>query len=346
MYDVHIKEARLMTVRVGINGFGRIAKACLRASLQHPGLEVVAVNSTRDPELLVHLLQYDSVYGTFEAKVETDGQYLIINGQRIRILAQRDPAMLNWGDTGAEVVLEATGAFNEKAEAAKHLKGGAKRVIITAPGKGVDQTIVMGVNEDSYDPGQHRVISNASCTTNCLAVVVRVLHEKIGLKRGLMNTIHSYTNDQELLDISHKDFRRARAAGVSMIPTTTGAARNVGLVLPDLQGKINGMAVRVPTFTVSMVDLVAELERNVSEEEVNSLFQEAATNELKGYLDISYKPLVSIDYRKDEHSAIVDALSTMVLDDRMVKVIAWYDNEWGYSKRVLDLAVFMAGRGL
>ncbi len=335
-----------MTVKVGINGFGRIAKACLRASLDHPDLEVVAVNSTREPELLVHLLKYDSVYGTLQANVETDGHHLIIDGHRIHILAQRDPTLLNWGDVGAELVLEATGAFNEKEKAVKHLDGGAKRVIITAPGKGVDQTIVMGVNEGSYDPGRHDVVSNASCTTNCLAVVARVLHEKIGLKRGLMTTIHSYTNDQELLDISHKDFRRARAAGVSMIPTSTGAARNVGLVLPELQGKINGMAVRVPTFTVSMVDLVAELKQAVTGEDVNALFQEAAENELKGYLDISHEPLVSIDYRQNNFSAVVDALSTMVLEDRLVKVIAWYDNEWGYSQRVLDLAVYMASRGL
>ncbi len=335
-----------MTVKVGINGFGRIAKACLRASLDRPDLDVVAVNSTRDPELLVHLLKYDSVYGTLQNRIETDGKHLIIDGHHIQILAQRDPAMLNWGDVGAELVLEATGAFNEKKEAVKHLDGGARRVIITAPGKGVDQTIVMGVNEDSYDSENHYVVSNASCTTNCLAVVVRVLHEKLGLKKGLMTTVHSYTNDQELLDISHKDFRRARAAGVSMIPTSTGAARNVGLVLPELQGKINGMAVRVPTFTVSMVDLVAELERPVTGEDVNTLFQQAADNELKGYLDISYEPLVSIDYRQNSFSAVIDALSTMIVEDCLVKVIAWYDNEWGYSQRVLDLAVYMASRGL
>ncbi len=335
-----------MTVKIGINGFGRIAKACLRASLDHPGLDVVAVNSTRDPGLLAHLLQYDSIYGTLGVPVEAEDQHLVVNGRRIRILAQRDPALLQWGDVGADLVLEATGAFNAKGEAVKHLDGGAKRVIITAPGKDVDQTFVMGVNEESYDPKQHYVVSNASCTTNCLAVVARILHEKAGMKRGLMTTIHSYTNDQELLDISHKDFRRARAAGVSMIPTTTGAARNVGLVLPALQGKINGMAVRVPTFTVSMVDLVAELENSISAEKLNSIFQEAADNQLQGYLDVSYQPLVSIDYRQNSHSAIVDALSTMILEERMVKVIAWYDNEWGYSQRVLDLATHMAGQGL
>ncbi len=335
-----------MTVKIGINGFGRIAKACLRASLDHPGLEVVAVNSTRDPGLLAHLLQYDSIYGTLGVPVEAEDQHLVVNGRRIHILAQRDPALLQWGDIGAELVLEATGAFNTKGEAVKHLDGGAKRVIITAPGKDVDQTFVMGVNEETYDPEQHYVVSNASCTTNCLAVVARVLHEKAGMKRGLMTTIHSYTNDQELLDISHKDFRRARAAGVSMIPTTTGAALNVGLVLPALQGKINGMAVRVPTFTVSMVDLVAELEDSISAEKLNSIFQEAADNQLQGYLDVSCRPLVSIDYRQNPHSAIVDALSTMVLEERMVKVIAWYDNEWGYSQRVLDLATHMADQGL
>ncbi len=335
-----------MTVKIGINGFGRVAKACLRASLAYPGLEVVAVNSTRDPQLLAHLLKYDSVYGTLEASVETSGQQLFLDGRPIHILAERDPARLDWGGVGAELVLEATGAFNNRAAASKHLAGGARRVVLTAPGKGVDQTFVMGVNENSYRPAEHYVVSNASCTTNCLAVVARVLQEKAGIKRALMTTVHAYTNDQELLDISHQDFRRARAAGVSMIPTTTGAARSVGLVLPELQGKINGMAVRVPTFTVSMVDLVAELETRLEAEDVNALFQEAAENELRGYLDISSLPLVSIDYRQNSHSAIVDALSTMVLENRMVKVIAWYDNEWGYARRVLDLANHMAEVGL
>lgn len=334
-----------MAVKIGINGFGRIAKACLRASFGHPEVEVVAVNSTRDPAMLAHLLKHDSVYGTFEASVKAEGQSLVVDGKKISILSSRDPSLLAWKEAGAEIVLEATGAFNEREAAAAHFKGGAKKVIITAPAKGVELTVVMGVNENSYDPFRHHVISNASCTTNCLAVVAKVLHEKFGIKRALMTTVHSYTNDQRLLDISHNDWRRARAAGVSIIPTTTGAARNVGLVLPELEGKINGMSVRVPTFAVSMVDLVAELEKDVTVEEVNGVFMEAAQGELKGYLDISFEPFVSIDFRGNSCSAVVDALSTMVVGEKMVKVIAWYDNEWGYSMRVLDLAAYIAGRG-
>ena len=334
-----------MTVKVGINGFGRVAKACLRASLQHQDVEVVAVNSIRDPNLLAHLLKYDTVYGTLEAEVKAEGQNLIIDGRRIKILAQRDPALLDWTDTGAEIILEATGAFNRQEKAEVHLSRGAKRVIITAPGKGVGLTVVMGVNESDYDPRRHFVVSNASCTTNCLAVVAKVLHEKIGIRRALMTTIHSYTNDQRILDITHNDFRRARAAAVSMIPTTTGAARNVGLVLPALQGRINGIAVRVPTFTVSLVDLVAEVEKSATAEEINAAFEEASRGELSRYLGISYEPLVSIDFKQNNCSGIVDGLSTMVLDDKMVKVLAWYDNEWGYSMRVLDLAAYMAKQG-
>lgn len=335
-----------MTVKVGINGFGRVAKSCLRASFQHPEVEVVAVNSTRDPKLLAHLLKYDSIYGTFNAEIEVQDQNLLVNGQRIKILANRDPSLLAWEETGAEIVLEATGAFNQREAAAKHFKGGAKKVIITAPGKNVDLTVVMGVNEDDYNPAEHHVISNASCTTNCLAVVTRVLHEKMGIKHALMTTVHSYTNDQRILDISHNDFRRARAAGVSMIPTSTGAARNIGLVIPDLQGKINGTAIRVPTFTVSLVDLVAELEVSTTAEEVNDAFLEASRRDLKKYLNVSFEPLVSIDYRQAPYSAVVDALSTMVVGEKMVKVLAWYDNEWGYSQRVLDLAAYIAARGL
>ena len=335
-----------MTVKVGINGFGRVAKSCLRASFQHPEVDVVAVNSIRDPKLLAHLLKYDSVYGTFEAHVEAQGQSLLVNGQRIQILAHRDPSLLNWGETGAEIVVEATGAFREREAASKHFQGGAKKVIITAPGKNVDLTVVMGVNEDEYNPAEHHVISNASCTTNCLAVVVKVLHERFGIKRAFMTTIHSYTNDQRILDITHSDYRRARAAVVSMIPTSTGAARNIGLVLPSLQGKINGTAVRVPTFTVSLVDLVAELEKDTTAEEVNEAFLEASRGDLQKYLHVSYEPLVSIDYKQSTYSAVVDALSTMVVGEKMVKVLAWYDNEWGYSERVLDLAAYVASRGL
>jgi glyceraldehyde 3-phosphate dehydrogenase len=335
-----------MAVKVGINGFGRVAKACLRASLQHPEVEVVAVNSVRDPQLLAHLLKYDTVYGTLNVEVKAEGQSLIIDGRPIKILAQRDPALLNWSDVGADIVLEATGAFNQQEKAEVHLSVGAKRVIITAPGKDVGLTVVMGVNESDYDPQKHFVVSNASCTTNCLAVVAKVLHEKMGIKRALMTTIHAYTNDQKILDITHKDYRRARAAAVSMIPTTTGAARNVGLVLPSLKGRINGIAVRVPTFTVSLVDLVAELEKSATAEEINAAFAEASRGELKGFLGFTDEPLVSIDFKQNNCSGVVDALSTMVLEDKMVKVLAWYDNEWGYSMRVLDLAAYMAGKGL
>ena len=335
-----------MSVKVGINGFGRVAKACLRASLSHPEVEVVAVNSVRDPKMLAHLLKYDTIYGILDAEVTTEGQNLIINGRKIKILAERDPALLNWNDVGVDIVLEATGAFNNFQKAEAHLKGGAKRVVLTAPGKGTGLTVVMGVNEGDYDPGKHVVVSNASCTTTCLSVVAKVLHEKMGIRRGFMTTIHSYTNDQNVLDITHNDFRRARAAAVSMIPTTTGAARNVGLVLPALQGKINGTAVRVPTFTVSLVDLVAELEKSATAEEINAAFEEASRNELKKYLDVSHEPLVSIDFKQNNYSAIVDAPSTMVLEEKMVKVLAWYDNEWGYSMRVLDLAAYIASRGV
>ncbi|HHT46548.1 MAG TPA: type I glyceraldehyde-3-phosphate dehydrogenase [Firmicutes bacterium] len=335
-----------MTVKVGINGFGRVAKSCLRASFQHPDVEVVAVNSVRDPKFLAHLLKYDSVYGVLDAEVEAQGQSLLVGGQRIDILSERDPSYLNWGEVGAEIVLEATGAFNERSAAAAHLSGGAKKVIITAPGKGVDFTVVLGVNEGDYRPDEHHVISNASCTTNCLGVVVKVLQEKIGIKRASMTTIHSYTNDQRLLDITHQDFRRARAAGVSMIPTSTGAARNIGLVLPGLEGKIDGMAIRVPTFTVSLVDLVAELKIDVNEEEVNDAFLEASRGEMSNYLGVSFEPLVSIDYKGSTYSGVIDALSTKVVGDRLVKVLAWYDNEWGYSMRVLDLAAFIAAKGL
>jgi glyceraldehyde 3-phosphate dehydrogenase len=335
-----------MAVKIGINGFGRVAKACLRASFERADVEVVAVNSIRKPEFLAHMLKYDSVYGIFEGEVEAQGQCLLINGKRVEILAERDPSLLSWDAKGAEIVLEATGVFNQRSAAEQHLKGGAKKVIITAPGKDVDLTVVMGVNEEKYEPAQHDIISNASCTTNCLAVICKVLHEKIGIKKALMTTIHSYTNDQRLLDSTHADFRRARAAGVSMIPTTTGAAKNVGLVLPELEGKVNGIAVRTPTFTVSLVDLVAELEKGVDEEALNRIFEEACRQELQGYLDISHEPLVSIDYKQNSYSAIVDALATMVLEEKLVKVLAWYDNEWGYACRVLDLAAYLDRRGL
>lgn len=333
-----------MAIKVGINGFGRVAKACLRASLMHPGVEVVAVNSVREPKLLAHLLKYDSIYGTLNSEVAAEGQALYVDGKKIAVLAERDPSLLPWGDTGAEVVLEATGAFNLGADAAKHLKGGAKKVIITAPGKKVDLTVVMGVNEEAYDPRRYDVVSNASCTTNCLAVVCKVL-QQFGIKRALMTTIHSYTNDQRLLDITHSDFRRARAAAVSMIPTTTGAARNVGLVLPELEGKINGMSVRVPTSAVSLVDVVAELEEDASVAAVNDAFAASAEGILKGFLEITFEPLVSVDFTQNSASAVVDALSTMLVEDKMVKVLAWYDNEWGYATRCLDLAAYIGEKG-
>ena len=333
-----------MTVKVGINGFGRVAKSCLRAAKQHPDVEIVAVNSIRDPKLLAHLLKYDSIYGPFEANVEAEGQNLLIDGQKIKILADRDPSRLAWGEVGADVVLEATGAFRDRESAAAHLQGGARKVIITAPGRGVDLTIVMGVNEADYQPAKHHVVSNASCTTNCLAPVVKVLHEKAGIKRALMTTIHSYTNDQRLLDITHKDFRRARAAAVSMIPTTTGAARNVGLVLPELQGKINGLAIRVPTFVTSLVDLVVEVEKEVTAEEINEAFLAASQGAMQGFLGISFEPLVSIDFKQSAYSAVVDAPSTMIIGEKMIKVLAWYDNEWGYACRTLDLAAYLGAR--
>ncbi len=335
-----------MAVQIGINGYGRVAKSCLRASFEHPGVNVVAVNSVRDPDFLAHALKYDSVYGPFAGEVKTRESSLVVNGKEIQILSRRDPAELPWDETGAEVVLEATGAFNHREQAAAHFQGGAKKVIITAPGKDVELTVVMGVNEGNYDPAKHHVVSNASCTTNCLAVVARALHDRIGIERALMTTVHSYTNDQRLLDGSHSDPRRSRAAGVSMIPTTTGAARSVGLVLPALQGKINGTAIRVPTFAVSLIDIVAELKRETRAEDVNRELLEAARGELRGYLDVSDEPLVSIDYRQNPYSAVVDALSTLVLESRMVKIIAWYDNEWGYALRALDLASYLAQKGL
>jgi len=335
-----------MKVKLGVNGFGRIGRACIRASLDHPGVEVVAFNSTRDPQFLAHLLKYDSVYGHLPYDVRAEGQALVVNGRKIKILADRDPGELNWGEHGVQVVVEATGAFKDAREAARQLGGTAKKIIITAPAKGDDLTIVLGVNEALYDPSSHRIISNASCTTNCLAPVCKVLDEEFGFIRGLMTTIHAYTNDQRILDLTHKDYRRARAAGLSIIPTTTGAARAVSLVLPGIKGKIDGFAVRVPTATVSMVDLVAELGREATAGEINAAFRRAADGPLQGILGVSDEPLVSVDYKGDPRSSIIDALSTMVVTGNMVKVVAWYDNEWAYSVRVLDLAAYIAAKGL
>ncbi len=335
-----------MAVRIGINGFGRIGRACIRASLNHDGVEVVAFNSTRDPQLLAHLLKYDSVYGTLPVDVMPGESSLLVGEKEIKILASREPAALDWSAHGVEIVVEATGEFSDARQAKAHLRGTVKKVIITAPAENEDITVVMGVNQDMYDPGRHHIVSNASCTTNCLAPVCKVLDGEFGFVRGLMTTVHAYTNDQRILDLTHKDFRRARAAGLSIIPTTTGAARAVSLVLPGIRGKIDGFAVRVPTPSVSLVDLVADLGREATVEEINAAFRHAAAGPLAGILGISYEPLVSVDYKGDPRSSVVDALSTMVVAGSMVKVIAWYDNEWAYSCRVLDLASYIASLGL
>ncbi|WP_339229610.1 type I glyceraldehyde-3-phosphate dehydrogenase [Aeribacillus sp. FSL K6-2833] len=335
-----------MAVKIGINGFGRIGRNVFRAALKNPEVEVVAVNDLTDANMLAHLLQYDSVHGKLDVEVGVNGNNLVVDGKEIQVLSERDPAQLGWEDLGVEIVVESTGRFTNRQDAAKHLEAGAKKVIISAPAKEEDITIVMGVNEDKYDPSNHHVISNASCTTNCLAPFAKVLHEKFGIVRGMMTTVHAYTNDQQILDLPHKDYRRARAAAESIIPTTTGAAKAVALVLPELKGKLNGMAMRVPTPNVSIVDLVAELEKDVTVEEVNAALKEAAEGELKGILAYSEEPLVSRDYNGDTHSSTIDALSTMVLENRMVKVVSWYDNETGYSNRVVDLAAYIAKQGL
>lgn len=335
-----------MAVKVGINGFGRIGRLVLRAALDNQGIEVVAVNDLTDAETNAHLFKYDSVHGTFQGTVEVRDNEMVINDHPIKVYSERDPKKLPWGDLGVSIVIEATGAFRDKEKASAHLEAGAKKVIITAPAKNEDLTIVMGVNENNYDPAQHHIISNASCTTNCLAPVAKVLNDSFGIKRGLMTTTHSYTNDQRVLDLAHKDLRRARAAALSMIPTTTGAAKAVALVLPELKGKLTGIAIRVPTPNVSLVDLVAELEKSTDVEEINQAFKEAAKGKLKGILAYSDIPLVSKDYNGDPHSAIVDGPCTMVIDGSLVKVFAWYDNEWAYSLRVVDCALFVAGKGL
>lgn len=336
----------IMAVKVGINGFGRIGRVVFRAALNNPNVEIVAVNDLTDANMLAHLLKYDSVHGTLNEEVTVDGEYLIVGGHKVKVIAERDPAKLGWGDLGVDVVVESTGRFTKREDAAKHLEAGAKKVIISAPASNEDITIVMGVNHDKYDPANHHVISNASCTTNCLAPFAKVLNDKFGIRRGMMTTIHSYTNDQQILDLPHKDYRRARAAAESMIPTTTGAAKAVSLVLPELKGKLNGGAVRVPTPNVSLVDLVAELEKEVTADEVNAALKEAAEGPLKGILSYSELPLVSRDYNGDPSSSTIDALSTMVLEGNMVKVISWYDNETGYSNRVVDLVDFIAQKGI
>ncbi|ADL69503.1 MULTISPECIES: type I glyceraldehyde-3-phosphate dehydrogenase [Thermoanaerobacterium] len=334
-----------MAVKVGINGFGRIGRNFFRAALKkNVDLDIVAFNDLTDAKTLAHLLKYDSTFGQFEGEVVAKEDSLVVNGKEIKILKETDPAKLPWKDLGVDIVIESTGRFTNKEDAVKHIQAGAKKVIISAPAKNEDITIVMGVNEDKYDPNAHHVISNASCTTNCLAPFAKVLHNKFGIKRGLMTTVHSYTNDQRILDLPHKDLRRARSAAMSIIPTTTGAAKAVALVLPELKGKLNGFAMRVPTPDVSVVDLVAELEKNVTVEEVNAVLKEAAENELKGILGYTDEPLVSMDFKGDSRSSIVDGLSTMVMEGNLVKVVSWYDNEWGYSNRVVDLAKYVADR--
>lgn len=333
-----------MAVRVGINGFGRIGRAVLRASLDDPDLEFVAINDLTDAKTLAHLLKYDSVHGRLDAAVEAKDATIAVAGREIAVLALKDPAELPWKRLGVEIVIESTGRFEDRPSAAKHLEAGASKVIISAPAKNPDLTVVLGVNEDRYDSTAHHILSNASCTTNCLAPLAKVLHETFTIKRGLMTTIHSYTNDQRLLDLPHKDLRRARAANLSMIPTSTGAARAVGEVLPALKGKVDGMAIRVPTPNVSVVDFVAEVARPTTEREVNAALRAAADGPLKGILAYTEDLTVSIDHNGSAYSSIVDAALTRVIDGGLIKVCAWYDNEWGYSCRVRDLVKFVARR--
>ncbi|SHJ98950.1 glyceraldehyde-3-phosphate dehydrogenase (NAD+) [Hathewaya proteolytica DSM 3090] len=332
-------------IKVGINGFGRIGRHVFKALRKNYGkeIEVVAINDLTDPSTLAHLLKYDSLYGRFHGEVEADEQSIIIDSKAIKIFAERDPKNIPWGELKVDIVIECTGLFTNAEKAKAHIEAGAKKVIISAPGKNEDITVVMGVNEEKYDNEKHHIISNASCTTNCLAPFAKILDREFGIVNGLMTTIHSYTNDQKILDAPHKDLRRARAAAESMIPTTTGAAKAVALVLPQLKGKLNGLAVRVPTPTVSLTDLVCEVTKETTAEEVNAAFKNASEGELKGILGYSEEPLVSCDYRGDERSSIVDGLSTMV-SGKMVKVVAWYDNEWGYSNRLADLTKYVADR--
>jgi len=331
-----------MAVRVGVNGFGRIGRVFFRAALESSDIEVVAVNDLADAKTLAHLLKHDSVHGALDAEVKAKGEAIFVNGREVRVCSAKDPATLPWAEMGVEIVVESTGVFRDRAMTSKHLQAGAKKVIITAPAKDPDATIVLGVNEQAYEPTRHRIISNASCTTNCLATTAKVLDDRFGIKRGFASTVHSYTNDQPVHDFPHKDLRRARAAAVSMIPTTTGAATAVGLVLPKLKGKLDGIAIRVPTINVSVVDLVAELEKPASVAAVNDAFREAASGTLRGILEACEEELVSSDFNGNPHSSIVDLPSTALVDGNLVKVLAWYDNEWGYSSRVRDLIQFVA----
>ena len=337
-----------MTTKVGINGFGRIGRLALKAINQRcrENLEVMAVNDLTDARTNAHLFKYDSNYGIYPGKVEAGEGYITVDDRKIEVLAQRDPAKIPWRDYGVEIVIESTGLFTQATKAVAHLQGGAKKVIISAPAREEDITIVLGVNEGQYDPARHRIISNGSCTTNCIAPVVKILHQNFGVSRGLMTTIHSYTNDQRILDVFHRDLRRARAAATNIIPTTTGAARVVGVVIPELQGKLHGIAIRVPTPTVSIVDFVADLNKEVTAGEINNTFHKSADGELTGILEYCDEPLVGTDFKGNPASAIFDALSTMVIDGNMIKVLAWYDNEWGYSCRLADLANYIANKGL
>ena len=337
-----------MTTRIGINGFGRIGRQVTRSILERHSdeLEIVAVNDLTDTETNAHLFKYDTNYGRYPGTVEAADGHVVVDGRPIKVFSERDPAKIPWGDLGVQLVIESTGFFTNAQQAAGHLQGGAKKVIISAPAKGDDLTVVMGVNEDKYDPSQHTVVSNASCTTNCVAPLVKVLNDTFGISHALMTTVHAYTNDQKILDQVHSDIRRARAAAANIIPTTTGAAKAVGVVMPEVQGKIHGMAFRVPVPTVSLIDLVANVERSVTREDVNEAFQQASQETLSGVLEYCEEELVSSDFKGNPASAIFDAPSTMVMGDSMVKVLGWYDNEWGYSCRVGDLAAFMASKGL
>ena len=332
--------------KIGINGFGRIGREVFRVAFTNPEVEVVAVNDLTDAATLAHLLKYDSVHGTFPHEVSVDGDNIVVDGKKIKVIAQTDPAKLPWGELGVEIVVESTGRFTEGEKAKAHLTAGAKKVIISAPAKGEDIAIVMGVNEKKYNAAEHHIISNASCTTNCLAPFTKVLLENFGIESGLMTTVHSYTNDQKILDLPHKDLRRARAAAMSIIPTTTGAAKAVSLVLPEVKGKLNGFAMRVPTPNVSITDLTVVLEKDTTVEEINAALKKAAEGELKGIMGYNELPLVSRDYNGCPLSSIVDGLSTMMVGKRMAKVVSWYDNEWGYSNRVVDLAAYIAKQGL
>ncbi len=337
-----------MATKVGINGFGRIGRLALKAITQRCGgkAEVAAVNDLTDAKTNAHLFKYDSNYGIYPGKVEAKDDGIVVDGRKIKVLAEREPGKIPWRDYGVDIVVESTGLFTQASKAAAHLQGGAKKVIISAPAQEEDISIILGVNEGQYDPSKHRIISNGSCTTNCIAPVIKVLHQNFGIVHGLMTTVHAYTNDQKILDVFHRDLRRARSAGTNIIPTTTGAARVVGVVIPELQGKLHGIALRVPTSVVSVVDFVADIKKKASAEEINNAFRKAADAELKGILEYCDEPLVSSDFRGNPASAIFDALSTMVIDDNLIKVLAWYDNEWGYSCRLADLIAYVIKKGL